>query len=222
MWPRSPALRPVFVGAGQQHYVVAAHTLVARNRIGDDGRIGVAEVRARIDVIDRRGQIELWFQLGPTPALFRSSALFLEFKGSFGQYPLKRHGSPANLALGHSFHEVPVEARDVHADHPSRALTNAFLIERSPTRPATSRRCCRRSGRSNQFSCDSGDTSLADRCCQIWRQNVRITANRAAPRAGEPFLTARDDKAGQIGDQSCKFQRTVSHRALFGRTQRFW
>ena len=46
----------VFVGAGEQKGVVAAHLLVAADGVGDDGAVGVAEVRRGVDVVQRRGQ----------------------------------------------------------------------------------------------------------------------------------------------------------------------
>ena len=46
----------VLVGAGQEVDVVAAQAVPARQRVADDGGVGVAEVRLRRDVIDGSGE----------------------------------------------------------------------------------------------------------------------------------------------------------------------
>ncbi len=51
-------LLPVLVGAGQEPRVDAERSLAARDRVAHDGRIGVAQVRTRIHVIDGRGEIK--------------------------------------------------------------------------------------------------------------------------------------------------------------------
>ena len=51
----------VFVGAGSHDHLVAAHTFVAADDIGDDGGVGVADVRQAIGVVDRRRQVEFCF-----------------------------------------------------------------------------------------------------------------------------------------------------------------
>ena len=47
----------VLVGAGEIGHVVAAHSLVARDHVADDRRVGRAHVRPRIRVVNRRGQV---------------------------------------------------------------------------------------------------------------------------------------------------------------------
>ena len=52
-------LLAVLVSSGEEEGVVAEQAVTAGEDVRDDGRIGVADVRARVDVIDRRGEIEL-------------------------------------------------------------------------------------------------------------------------------------------------------------------
>jgi hypothetical protein len=47
-------LLAVFVGSGEKHHVVAAHSLVPRYRIGGHGAVGVADVQLVGRVIDGR------------------------------------------------------------------------------------------------------------------------------------------------------------------------
>jgi hypothetical protein len=49
----------VLVGAGEEEGVVAEQAVAARDDVGDDGGVGVADVGARVDVVDRRGEVEL-------------------------------------------------------------------------------------------------------------------------------------------------------------------
>jgi len=49
----------VLVGAGEEPRVNAEGTFAAGNGVGDDGGVGVADVRARVDVINRGGEVEL-------------------------------------------------------------------------------------------------------------------------------------------------------------------
>ena len=51
----------MLVGAGGHRHVVAAHAFVAPDGVAHDGRVGVADVRQAVGVVDRRGQIELGF-----------------------------------------------------------------------------------------------------------------------------------------------------------------
>ena len=48
----------VLVGAGEEEDVLAALALVAREHVGRDRRVRVAEMRRRVDVVDRRGDVE--------------------------------------------------------------------------------------------------------------------------------------------------------------------
>ena len=48
----------VLVGAGEEEHVLAALAHVAREHVGGDRRVRVAEVRLRVDVVDRRGDVE--------------------------------------------------------------------------------------------------------------------------------------------------------------------
>ncbi len=52
-------LLAVLVGACQEEGVVPQQAMAARDNVSRDRRIGVADVRARVDVVDRGGQIEL-------------------------------------------------------------------------------------------------------------------------------------------------------------------
>ena len=49
----------VLVGAGEEEGVVAEEAVAAGEDVRDDGRVGVADVRARVDVVDRGGEVEL-------------------------------------------------------------------------------------------------------------------------------------------------------------------
>ena len=51
----------VLVGAGGHDHVVAAHAFVAADGVAHDSRIGVANVRQSVRVVDRRGQIKFGF-----------------------------------------------------------------------------------------------------------------------------------------------------------------
>ncbi len=57
----------VFVGAGQEKCVHAQHALAARNRVANDGGVGVPNVRPGIDVVDRRRDVELAHRFGARP-----------------------------------------------------------------------------------------------------------------------------------------------------------
>jgi len=48
----------VLVGAGEEPRVVTAHPVKPRDRVGDDRRLRVAEVRDVVDVVDRRRDVE--------------------------------------------------------------------------------------------------------------------------------------------------------------------
>ena len=48
----------VLVGAGEQEGVVALHLLIAPDRVGHHRAVGVPEMRRRIDVIKRSGQVK--------------------------------------------------------------------------------------------------------------------------------------------------------------------
>ena len=54
-------LLAVLVGAGEEVGVVAEEAVAAGDGVGHKGGVGVADVRARVDVVDRRGEIELLF-----------------------------------------------------------------------------------------------------------------------------------------------------------------
>ena len=48
----------MLVGACEEVDVAAGEAPVAAHRVGDDGRVGVAEMGPRVDVVDRRGEVE--------------------------------------------------------------------------------------------------------------------------------------------------------------------
>ena len=52
-------LLAVLVGAGEEEGVVAQQAVTPRQNIGDDRRVRVADVGARVDVINRSGEVEL-------------------------------------------------------------------------------------------------------------------------------------------------------------------
>src|ERR1700739_500022 len=49
----------VLIGASEKGHVVALHALEAGNRIGNQGGVSRANVRPRVRIVDRRGEIEL-------------------------------------------------------------------------------------------------------------------------------------------------------------------
>ena len=57
-------LLAVLVGAGEEEGVVAEQAMAPGEDVRDDGGIGVADVGARVDVVDRRGEIELVAAIG--------------------------------------------------------------------------------------------------------------------------------------------------------------
>ena len=48
----------VLVGARQEEHLLAALAVVARHHVGGDRRVGVPQVRRRVDVVDRGGHVE--------------------------------------------------------------------------------------------------------------------------------------------------------------------
>ena len=60
-------LLAVLVGAGEEEGVVAEQAVAAGDDVGRDGRVGVADVRARVDVVDRGSEIELLLGHGLRP-----------------------------------------------------------------------------------------------------------------------------------------------------------
>ncbi|MPM97713.1 hypothetical protein SDC9_144890 [bioreactor metagenome] len=60
-------LLTVLVGAGQEHDVIAVEPLIAGNRIGGNGAVGVADVQLVRRVIDGRGDIKSLFFHGLFP-----------------------------------------------------------------------------------------------------------------------------------------------------------
>ena len=56
-------LLAVLVGAGEEEGIVAEEAVAAGEDVRNDGGVGVADVGARVDVIDRRGEVELLWWL---------------------------------------------------------------------------------------------------------------------------------------------------------------
>jgi len=56
-------LLAVLVGPGEEEGVVAQQAMASRDDIGGDGGVGVADVGAGVDVVDRRGEEELFCSL---------------------------------------------------------------------------------------------------------------------------------------------------------------
>jgi len=54
-------LLAVFVGAGQEHHVIALQPLVARHDVGGDGAVAVADVELVRRIINRRRDIKFLF-----------------------------------------------------------------------------------------------------------------------------------------------------------------
>ena len=54
-------LLAVFVGTGGQHRFVALHPFEAPDGVSRDGRVGVTDVRGRVHVVDRCGQVVFRF-----------------------------------------------------------------------------------------------------------------------------------------------------------------
>jgi hypothetical protein len=52
-------LLAVLVGSGEEEGVVAQQAVAAGEHVRDDGGVGVADVRTRVDVVDRRREEEL-------------------------------------------------------------------------------------------------------------------------------------------------------------------
>src|SRR5204862_250533 len=55
---RALDLQAVLVGTGEEPDVVTDQTVPTGDRIGGDGRVGVADVGRVVHVVDRRGQVE--------------------------------------------------------------------------------------------------------------------------------------------------------------------
>src|SRR5262249_31771765 len=49
---------PVLVGAGEEPHAVATQPVIARHGVGDDGGVSVAQMGARVHVVDGRGEVE--------------------------------------------------------------------------------------------------------------------------------------------------------------------
>ena len=54
-------LLAVFVGAGQEHHVIAIKPLETCQHVTGQRRVGMANVRHIVHIIDRRGDIKGWF-----------------------------------------------------------------------------------------------------------------------------------------------------------------
>ena len=57
-------LLPVLVGAGEEEDVLAEEAVAAGEDVGDDGGVGVADVGACVDVVDRGGDVEGFCWIG--------------------------------------------------------------------------------------------------------------------------------------------------------------
>src|SRR3989442_11532570 len=57
---RSFDLLSVFVGSRQKKSIHPHHALLARDSVARDGRVGMADVRPCIHVVDGSGDVELW------------------------------------------------------------------------------------------------------------------------------------------------------------------
>ena len=53
-------LQAVLVGAGQEEDVLAVEPLEARQRVGGDDLIGMADMRLAVRIEDRRGEVEFF------------------------------------------------------------------------------------------------------------------------------------------------------------------
>ncbi len=53
-------LLAVLVGAGEEEGIVTKEAVAAGYDVGRDGSVGVTDVRARVYVVDRRGEVELF------------------------------------------------------------------------------------------------------------------------------------------------------------------
>ena len=51
-------LQPVLVGAGEEQDVLAEQAVPAGEGVADDRRVGMAQVRFSVDVVDRRRRVE--------------------------------------------------------------------------------------------------------------------------------------------------------------------
>ncbi len=78
----------MLVRARRHHHVVAIHALVAANRVRDDGGVSVPDMRQAVCVVNRRGQIELWFRLRHFLVV---RCLLFVIAQRFIDYALQRH-----------------------------------------------------------------------------------------------------------------------------------
>src|ERR1700687_1527252 len=90
-------IHTMLVGACGHHHVVTHHALVATNRVAHDSRVGVADMRQAIGIVNRRGQIIFW--PARRHALTCLSALFLEFEQGLAEHALQRNILFAGNAL---------------------------------------------------------------------------------------------------------------------------
>ena len=75
----------VLVGAGEKEHGLAALAVVTRHHVRGDRRVGMSEMRRRVDVIDRRGHIEgharLRLPAAQRPPLRRAGAAARPLRG---------------------------------------------------------------------------------------------------------------------------------------------
>ena len=95
-------LLAVLVHAGDESDVVAVHALVARHRVGGDRRVGGAQMRRGVDVVDGRG----------------------ERIGSLGHVDETPHPPQANGTLGGNGRRRDADVRNVGARSPGCSFDN--------------------------------------------------------------------------------------------------
>ena len=91
-------LLAVLVGAGEEEGVVAEQAVTAREHVGNDGRVRMADVRPRVDVVDRRGEVKLllfWRTSGSTASLQAAepSRAYVTLSGISGSLGAPRRGT---------------------------------------------------------------------------------------------------------------------------------
>ena len=67
--PRPLNLLPVLIRPGQEESVIPQQPVTPRDHVRRNRRIGMTDVRARVDVIDRGSEIKLWLGHVPEPSL---------------------------------------------------------------------------------------------------------------------------------------------------------
>ena len=129
----------VLVGPGQEEHVVAHQAVRARDRVGHHRRVRVAEVRLRVDVVDRRGDVEAAHDVRRRRGARRTPAAAMACTSLTGQV-VGRGESRAVLEFRHGVDDAAVPPGELEPDRADGVSTRTI----SRCRHSRSTSWCRR------------------------------------------------------------------------------